>query len=410
MISSDKSKASKRNGRAVNMLQQSWTPTSSIFSSSTSSSSRSSKKSSWKIKEISMIDFHKGDKLTKLIHECGKKEGVFLLTDMEFGLPVQDAITLFEFAQPSANSDAEISSGNYDHSIDGNDGYFEIDEDDDDDNEKDDKSMEYTTLRTSLSKISHPSAMRLHEKLSTRNDKSIKHSTDISDCIWAVDAAREGGRSNADEKVVISVINNRLKQHLENPHTYIDYEYKHALKSISSFFESSATTLIPHLVRHISTAIGDPAPLYESDYHYSYRLADYYSRPINSSAPRCGEHRDFGLVSLVFQDGKVDGLEVRVGKRWYKIPPRPRTCVVMFGYCAAWRSNNRIRACRHRVVDPDMKVQRDTIPRRLSSVVSVGMSSQAVLSPTLLSPDEKPLYRTMTVGEVYPNTEVLISR
>lgn len=34
----------------------------------------------------------------------------------------------------------------------------------------------------------------------------------------------------------------------------------------------------------------------------NYRMVDYYPRKIGEVPPRCGEHRDFGTLTLIFED------------------------------------------------------------------------------------------------------------
>jgi len=61
----------------------------------------------------------------------------------------------------------------------------------------------------------------------------------------------------------------------------------------------------------------------------------------------------------------------RVSDSWLALPPLPPTsAVLLFGLCTAWRSNDRIRAAEHRVVD--VMVGPDGSPRRLSAVLFMG--------------------------------------
>eukprot|EP00603_Paraphysomonas_imperforata_P008716 CAMPEP_0114431986 /NCGR_PEP_ID=MMETSP0103-20121206/10908_1 /TAXON_ID=37642 ORGANISM="Paraphysomonas imperforata, Strain PA2" /NCGR_SAMPLE_ID=MMETSP0103 /ASSEMBLY_ACC=CAM_ASM_000201 /LENGTH=334 /DNA_ID=CAMNT_0001601619 /DNA_START=29 /DNA_END=1033 /DNA_ORIENTATION=+ len=180
-----------------------------------------------------------------------------------------------------------------------------------------------------------------------------------------------------------------------------------SLQTCTSFFESTSKTVALRLLSSLASIVGNKFD--EKEYRFNYRLAKYYERPSSKAAesqpPRCGEHQDFGPMTFIFQQpvNGVDctGLEVFVNEEWQSIPSRPDQCVVLFGICTAWRSNSRLKACKHRVVD--MASQKSSVvPQRLSAVLFVGLKSDSILSPTLRSKGEGVQYKSCTVGEVHP--------
>ena len=79
---------------------------------------------------------------------------------------------------------------------------------------------------------------------------------------------------------------------------------------------------------------------------FNFRLVDYNSRPTKSIAPRCGAHVDFGTLTIVVADHP--GLEVEINGQWktpdVKFENGGSVAFVVFGWCTAIRSNNRITA------------------------------------------------------------------
>jgi isopenicillin N synthase-like dioxygenase len=62
----------------------------------------------------------------------------------------------------------------------------------------------------------------------------------------------------------------------------------------------------------------DLATLHEAR-NNNLRLIDYFPCA-EPSGPRCGEHRDYGTYTIVFQDGAVGGLEFDIDGKWVQVP------------------------------------------------------------------------------------------
>ena len=122
-------------------------------------------------------------------------------------------------------------------------------------------------------------------------------------------------------------------------------------------------------------------------------MVDYPERPTianrnaNDHGPRCGAHRDFGTLTLIFPNG-TSGLEVLLedGKTWRPLEVSLGSAVLLFGWCANIRSNDRIPAALHRV--EDVRGQEEAImgvvPRRMSAILFVAPASDTVLKPTMM--------------------------
>ena len=111
------------------------------------------------------------------------------------------------------------------------------------------------------------------------------------------------------------------------------------------------------------------------------------NRNADDHGPRCGAHRDFGTLTLIFPNG-TSGLEVlsEDGKTWRPLEVSSGSAVLLFGWCANIRSNNRIPAALHRVEDArgQKEASMEVVPRRMSAILFVAPASDTVLQPTLL--------------------------
>ena len=116
-------------------------------------------------------------------------------------------------------------------------------------------------------------------------------------------------------------------------------------------------------------------------------MVDYPSRPSNideNRGPRCGAHRDFGTITIIFPDD-TSGLEVLLDEKkevWRPLDVSSGSAILLFGWCANIRSNDRVPAALHRVVDAPG--QNGIVPRRISAVFYVAPSSNTALSPNLM--------------------------
>ena len=113
------------------------------------------------------------------------------------------------------------------------------------------------------------------------------------------------------------------------------------------------------MLTQATSSIGnvDLGPLH-SGMNNNLRLIDYF-RCEEPTGPRCGEHRDYGTFTVVFQDRAVGGLEFEVEDKWIQVPASV-DAVVSWGWCGAILSNDAIKAAKHRVMRTWPAVQRRT--------------------------------------------------
>jgi len=84
---------------------------------------------------------------------------------------------------------------------------------------------------------------------------------------------------------------------------------------------------------------------------------------------RCGEHSDYGTITLLFQD-QLGGLEVKdVAGRWVSADPVPGTVLINVGDLLEAMSGGRFPATKHRVVVPEQEFRRKTLRQSIAFFV-----------------------------------------
>lgn len=236
------------------------------------------------------------------------------------------------------------------------------------------------------------------------------------------DAAAAGrGGPGVDAKRVVDLSPARLEAvAAADPALVADLAAR--LDSSLVYFNTARTVDVPRLQAALADAAGVPA--LGADRLCNYRLVDYYERAVGgggddggdgsgaaaAEGPRCGKHRDFGSMTLVFPSGP--GLEACADDgTWAPVATRPDEAVLLFGWCAAFRSNNRIPAVLHRVSDGDAAqaaaaeaaaaaarpASARVAPRRLSAIFFVAPDEATPLEP-VVAPGEAAAYKPVTAG------------
>ena len=178
---------------------------------------------------------------------------------------------------------------------------------------------------------------------------------------------------NIDQKTTIDLSINRL-QELRKLDPSLVEELGQDFSDVVDFYTVIETNILPILTQATSRIGGaNLEPLHDNT-NNNLRLIDYFPC-MNPSGPRCGEHRDYGTYTIVFQDGSVGGLEFEMKGKWVKIPANVEA-VVLWGWCGAILSNDSVKAAKHRVVETWPLMQ-----RRTTAVVFVAPALDQPLKP-----------------------------
>ena len=184
--------------------------------------------------------------------------------------------------------------------------------------------------------------------------------------------------SGIDEKVTIDLSVARLARIRE-----VDPELVKMLgedfDNVLTFYTSVENNILPLLMKATSGIAGvDLAPLHRT-MNNNLRLIDYFAASSapegDGPGPRCGEHRDYGTFTVVFQDGSVGGLEFEIDGKWIPVPGNI-DAVASWGWCGAILSNDCIHAAKHRVVRTE-----PAMSRRTTAVVFAAPDLKVTLSP-----------------------------
>ncbi|KAM3275579.1 hypothetical protein ACQJBY_044133 [Aegilops geniculata] len=105
-------------------------------------------------------------------------------------------------------------------------------------------------------------------------------------------------------------------------------------------------------------------------------------------------HSDGGLLTILFNDDTVGGLQVRRDGRWYNVPARPHTLLINLADCLEIMNNGIFTSPVHRVVT---NVEKD----RLSLAVFYAVDAETMLEPApgLLDDKRPPRYRKMVAKD-----------
>ena len=201
-----------------------------------------------------------------------------------------------------------------------------------------------------------------------------------------------------DQKTTIDLSVNRL-QELRRLDPSLVEALGQDFSDILDFYAAIETDVLPILTRATSCISGaDLEPLHK-DMNNNLRLIDYFPCA-DPSGPRCGEHRDYGTYTIVFQDGAAGGLEFETtGGKWIQVPASVEA-IVSWGWCGVILSNDTVKAAKHRVVTTYPLLQ-----RRTTAVVFVAPDLHQPLKPVGGLVDKESagwrddiLNGTMTVG------------
>ncbi|ONK60868.1 uncharacterized protein A4U43_C08F23550 [Asparagus officinalis] len=105
-------------------------------------------------------------------------------------------------------------------------------------------------------------------------------------------------------------------------------------------------------------------------------------------------HSDHGLLSILYQDGTVDGLEVKHDGKWVRVMPLPNSFLINTGDHTEIVTNGKYKSVLHRAVVNGTNT-------RMSIVAAVGPSMDAVVvpAPALVSSESPATFRGISFRE-----------
>ena len=219
------------------------------------------------------------------------------------------------------------------------------------------------------------------------------------------DAWAQGkGGPNVDRKRVLDLSPERLAAIEEADPDVLDMA-PDDLPHVLAYWQKTQDAASDKLLVAMAKAIGSNDIL--DDVAFNYRMVDYYGHSDQrTQAPRCGEHRDFGSFTLIHTT--QPGLEIQDAATgdWLSVEQKEdskATALMLFGWCTQIRSNGRIPAALHRVVDhrPLASQGDEEVPRRLSAILFCAPKNpETVLEPVLLDGEGRRYVGGVRVGQL----------
>ncbi|OXA63627.1 UPF0676 protein C1494.01 [Folsomia candida] len=122
-----------------------------------------------------------------------------------------------------------------------------------------------------------------------------------------------------------------------------------------------------------------------------------WNKNISPGTVRCGDHSDYGTLTLLFQDA-IGGLEVKaVNGEWVSADPIPKTVLVNTGDLLEFWSGGVFPATHHRVLIPEQELRQKTA--RQSIVYFVHPDDKVVIQPLSQSSTNQQNYQPVTAKE-----------
>ncbi|MFT3803511.1 MAG: 2-oxoglutarate and iron-dependent oxygenase domain-containing protein [Burkholderiaceae bacterium] len=171
-------------------------------------------------------------------------------------------------------------------------------------------------------------------------------------------------------------------------------------RAVMERYYQAAHALGTLLVRGLALSLRVPASHFDGyldNAAATLRLLHYPPQPADPAPGEkgCGEHTDFGGVTLLLQD-EAGGLQVRDVQAgcWIDAPPVPGAFVVNIGDLFARWTNDRYVSTLHRVINVSGR-ERYSVPFFFTG----NLAHEVACIPTCLEPGEQPKYPVVTVEQ-----------
>ncbi len=169
-------------------------------------------------------------------------------------------------------------------------------------------------------------------------------------------------------------------------------------------YYTAMSTLCETIMSLMARALGQTADFFQpfiSAHTSALRVLDY---PHNSTQPlpgqlRAGAHTDYGTLTILRQEQKPGGLEVRsVDDTWLPVDAIDGAFVVNVGDCLARWTNDRWRSTLHRVVNPPPDAQGSTRRQSIAFFHNANWDAEIACIPSCLAHGEAPRYKPVLAG------------
>jgi isopenicillin N synthase-like dioxygenase len=172
-------------------------------------------------------------------------------------------------------------------------------------------------------------------------------------------------------------------------------EYYHAMESLGR-----------SLMRIFALALDEPETFFDSkiDRHFSTLPANNYPPPTGEPLPnqvRCGEHTDFGSLTILALNDAPGGLQVKLKDgSWLDVTAKRGEFIVNIGDMMQRWTNDRWLSNLHRVVNPPMDRYASSRRMTIGYFLHPNYDAEITCLPSCTGPDSPPRYAPVRAGEM----------
>lgn len=137
------------------------------------------------------------------------------------------------------------------------------------------------------------------------------------------------------------------------------------LRSVVTEWHDTLTTVAHRLLRAWAEALGAPATFFDEHFGEPSTLIKIVRYPgTHDPEPQqgVGAHKDSGVLTLLWVEPGVGGLQVERDGGWVDAPPVPGAFVVNIGELLEYATGGYLKATNHRVVSPQAPNERISVP------------------------------------------------
>lgn len=176
-------------------------------------------------------------------------------------------------------------------------------------------------------------------------------------------------------------------------------------RSIFSTYYRTLEALARDIMHVFALALDLPEAWFDDkiDRHFSTCPSNWYpslNRPAEEGQLRCGEHTDFGSITILAMNDAPGGLQARLPDgRWYDVQPETDQLVVNLGDMMARWTNDRWRSTLHRVVNPPEETVGETTRQTIGFFLHPNYDAEIACIESCREAGVAPKYPPILAGE-----------
>ncbi|GMH19420.1 hypothetical protein Nepgr_021261 [Nepenthes gracilis] len=188
-----------------------------------------------------------------------------------------------------------------------------------------------------------------------------------------------------------------LPAHLRKPYLIPKFPpaFREALDDYTVKLRGLALRLLECMAKALRIDYNDMRVLFEEG-KQEMRMSYYPPCPQPDQVMGLTAHSDAVGITILYQTNEVAGLQVKKDGRWVLVEPLPKAFIVNIGDILEIVTNGRYRSIEHRVI-----VNSEKERLSLATFYSPNSDGEMGPAPSLISPQNPALFKTVAVNEYY---------